>query len=229
MEKQLNVEVRLETKDIFKFLIYHSLTTWQGKVTWLLGILALVGAPIMMLVVKDNFTAIIFLIVAIMYLGVTPLSHYNNAKRQMMANSVFRNKIVFNLTDELILVNQYTGEASLFWDQISRIDINRSYYFIYINDKQAFILPKRFIDKNNAKEWEDFLVQKRELALKNENNAAAKEAASTGKASGKTGGKEDNANTLSKSLKEKAKAGLQFNKSETKPKQSKGKQNKKQK
>lgn len=160
MEKQWKIDVKLTTNDIFWFLINHGFSTWQGKVTWGLGILALIGAPVMLLVVKDNFTAIVFLLVAIMYLLVTPLSLYSNAKRQMISNSVFKNKIVFTLYEEMLQIKQYTGEVKLFWTQIEKIEITRYFYFLYVNGRQAFIIPKRFIDEIDAKDIAALLLDK---------------------------------------------------------------------
>ncbi|RRD94088.1 hypothetical protein EII17_09845 [Clostridiales bacterium COT073_COT-073] len=160
MEKQWKIDVRLTANDIFWFLINHGFSTWQGKVTWGLGILALIGAPVMLLVVKDNFTAIIFLLVAIMYLLVTPLSLYSNAKRQMISNSVFKNKIVFTLYEEMLQIKQYTGEVKLFWTQMEKIEITRHFYFLYVNGRQAFIIPKRSIEEIDAKDVATLLLDK---------------------------------------------------------------------
>lgn len=142
MNNEWKAEVKLTVKDIFIFLLRHSFSTWQGKVTWLLGVLALIGAPVIMLYGKDNFSAFVFLVVAFIYLVISPLSLYSNAKRQMISNSVFKNRIVFRFRDDLIHVTQYTGEVELFWHQIEKIDITAKYFYLYVNDKQAFIVPK---------------------------------------------------------------------------------------
>lgn len=166
MDREWKIDVNLTVNDIFFFLLRHTLSSWQGRLTWGLGILALIGGPVIMLTLEDNFTGIIFLIVAFMYLVVTPLSLYSNAKRQMISNSVFKNKIVFTLNDEILQIKQYTGEAKLFWTQLDKIDITRGMYLLYVNGKQAFIVPKRSVDPTDAEQVAELLIQKREELAK---------------------------------------------------------------
>ncbi len=160
MNQEWKIEVKLTVEDIFFFLLRHSFSTWQGKLTWGLGVAALIGAPVVAAVWKDAFTAIIFLLVALIYLVISPLSLYTNAKRQMISNSVFKNKIIFTIDSEMLQIKQYTGEAKLFWHQLEAMDLNGKSYLLYVNSKQAFILPKRFIAAEDAAELEKLLKEK---------------------------------------------------------------------
>ena len=160
MNKEWKIEVKLTVEDIFFFLLRHSFSTWQGKLTWGLGVAALIGAPVVAAVWKDAFTAMIFLMVALIYLVISPLSLYTNAKRQIISNSVFKNKIIFTLDEEMLQIKQYTGEAKLFWHQLEGIDLAGKSYLLYVNNKQAFILPKRFIAAADAAEVEKLLKEK---------------------------------------------------------------------
>lgn len=166
MNKEVLVEVKLTAQDIFKFLMYHSFSTWQGKLTWALGFVALIIAPIMMFVAEDNFSALVFLVVAIMYLIVTPLSFFKNAKRQMLTNSVFKNKISFTFGEEVFQVKQYTGQVSFFWNQLSKISIAKEFYLLYINSQQAFIVPKRFVLSGEVDLLDKLLESKKEITNK---------------------------------------------------------------
>ena len=160
MNQEWKIEVKLTVEDIFFFLLRHSFSTWQGKLTWGLGAAALIGAPVVAAVWKDAFTAIIFLLVALIYLVISPLSLYTNAKRQMISNSVFKNKITFTIDSEMLQIKQYTGEAKLFWHQLETMDLNGKSYLLYVNSKQAFILPKRFIAAKDAAGLEKLLKEK---------------------------------------------------------------------
>lgn len=160
MNQEWKIEVKLTVEDIFFFLLRHSFSTWQGKLTWGLGVAALIGAPVVAAVWKDAFTAIIFLLVALIYLVISPLSLYTNAKRQMISNSVFKNKIIFTIDSEMLQIKQYTGEAKLFWHQLEAMDLNGKSYLLYVNSKQAFILPKRCIAEEDAAELEKLLKEK---------------------------------------------------------------------
>ena len=160
MNQEWKIEVKLTVEDIFFFLLRHSFSTWQGKLTWGLGVAALIGAPVVAAVWKDAFTAIIFLLVALIYLVISPLSLYTNAKRQMISNSVFKNKIIFTIDSEMLQIKQYTGEAKLFWHQLEAMDLNGKSYLLYVNSKQAFILPKHCIAEEDAAELEKLLKEK---------------------------------------------------------------------
>lgn len=160
MNQEWKIEVKLTVEDIFFFLLRHSFSTWQGKLTWGLGVAALIGAPVVAAVWKDAFTAIIFLLVALIYLVISPLSLYTNAKRQMISNSVFKNKIIFTIDSEMLQIKQYTGEAKLFWHQLEAMDLNGKSYLLYVNSKQAFILPKRCIAEEDAADLEKLLKEK---------------------------------------------------------------------
>lgn len=160
MNQEWKIEVKLTVEDIFFFLLRHSFSTWQGKLTWGLGVAALIGAPVVAAVWKDAFTAIVFLLVALIYLVISPLSLYTNAKRQMISNSVFKNKIIFTIDSEMLQIKQYTGEAKLFWHQLEAMDLNGKSYLLYVNSKQAFILPKHCIAEEDAAELEKLLKEK---------------------------------------------------------------------
>ena len=177
MDREWKIEVKLTVEDIFFFLLRHSFSTRQGKLTWGLGVVALVGAPIVAAVWKDAFTALIFLMVALIYLVVSPLSLYTNAKRQMISNSVFKNKIIFTLNSEMLQIKQYTGEAKLFWHQLAAIDLTGRSYLLYVNNKQAFILPKRFVAAEDVAGLERLLKekQKEDLNRRTESAGAAGE------------------------------------------------------
>lgn len=168
MKKSYKAEGKLSAKDIFLFLMRHSISTWQGKVTWALGILALVGAPIVWAVFHDSFTVLVFLIVAVMYLLVSPLSLYSNAKRQSLSNPVFKNNMTFAVDEEMLTVKQYTGENKLFWHQLEGIDMAKNFYLLYVNAKQAFIIPKHFIAAEDQKAWEELLKEQKEKIEKNQ-------------------------------------------------------------
>ena len=168
MNQEWKIDVKLTVEDIFFFLLRHSFSTLQGKLTWGLGVAALIGAPIVAAVGKDAFTAIVFLLVALIYLVISPLSLYTNAKRQMISNSVFKHKIIFTLDSEMLQIKQYTGEVKLFWHQLYSIHLNGKAYLLYVNNKQAFILPKRCIAEEHAAELENLLKEKQEELLKNQ-------------------------------------------------------------
>lgn len=168
MNQEWKIDVKLTVEDIFFFLLRHSFSTLQGKLTWGLGVAALIGAPIVAAVGKDAFTAIVFLLVALIYLVISPLSLYTNAKRQMISNSVFKHKIMFTMDSEMLQIKQYTGEVKLFWHQLDSIHLNGKAYLLYVNNKQAFILPKRCIAEEHAAELENLLKEKQEELLKNQ-------------------------------------------------------------
>lgn len=68
----------------------------------------------------------------------------------------------------MLQIKQYTGEVKLFWHQLDSIHLNGKAYLLYVNNKQAFILPKRCIAEEHAAELENLLKEKQEELLKNQ-------------------------------------------------------------
>lgn len=159
MIDEYKVSVKITAEDIFNFMITHALGNKGNLATAIFGLVCLVLSPYFM-IRKDLFIAVILLFSGCAFVIGIPITMYSNSKRQVLTNPVFKRKITFIINEEHVFINQYTGEVTMKWPQISRIHENRRSFMFYVNDQQALILPKR------AFESVEILAAARELIQK---------------------------------------------------------------
>lgn len=146
------VRFKLTSKDIFLFIAYHSYSRWSGFLTGVFAIGSLIALPLTYFVWEDGLTSLILAFVVFMYLVVAPLTMLSQAKRQSLNNPVFKHKMTYQIEEERVFVQQYTGDVDLMWTDFERIGRFRQHYFFYVNANQAFILPLMSL-KNEKKRF----------------------------------------------------------------------------
>jgi len=113
---------------------------------------------------KDQFVTIALALMVFIYLILTPLNMYAQSKRQVTSNPVFKNPITYHISSEIFEVQQYTGTLRLFWSQLINIKITPFDYLFYVNDEQAFVVPKKSIHPDEIITLNEILEQvKKEL------------------------------------------------------------------
>lgn len=149
--------VKLKTKDLFRFMVYDGFYKISGIVTLVFAGLSLIMLPISAYVWHDQFTTIAFGAVVFMYLVLTPLGMFSQAKRQAMTNPVFKNPMTYHISEEIFEVQLFTGTIRLYWSQLVRVSRTRFDYFFFVNEQQAFILPKVAVDPDEVQLLESIL------------------------------------------------------------------------
>lgn len=180
MKKRIEVTVNTTTKDLYRFMLYHAYSKLSGMITLIFGIGSLIVLPIAYFSWHDNLVSIVLLLVVFMYLILTPINMLSQAKRQVMGNPVFKNPITFVITRKQFEAKQYTGNLTLLWGQLYKVAMTRKNYLFYVNDQQAFVMPKDSVAEDDiealnqllelAKEevpkeptWKDRLLGKKDL------------------------------------------------------------------
>jgi hypothetical protein len=145
------VQVTVNTKimDLFRFMIFHAYSKVSGMVTLVFSIVSLFMLPVSIFVWKDNFVTLAFALLVVLYLIITPLNMLAQARRQVRSNPVFKNPITYHISEEILEVQQYTGTARLFWNQLIRVKKTPFDYLFYVNKEQAFVMPKTDVDKDD--------------------------------------------------------------------------------
>lgn len=141
----LKINIEIKAEDIFNFLFTHAYTKKSGMITGAFGIICFILFPFSFFW-HDIFITIILFFGALTYLVLTPLSLYSNAKRQMLSNPIFKHSITYTFTDEGMDISQYVNSTTLKWDMIKKVRETSKSLLFYINEEQAFILPKRMIE-----------------------------------------------------------------------------------
>lgn len=164
MVKDVLVSGKLDTPDVVRFLFYHNYSRLGGALTGLFGLIGLVLSPIMFLT-GDMASGIILALVGFMYGIFTPLGFYTKARRQIRTNPVFKNKMTFKFTSDMLKVQLYTGASEILWQDVYVIKSLRDQMLIYIEETHALILPLRyFACEDDVALVKDF-VQRNQLDL----------------------------------------------------------------
>jgi len=82
------------------------------------------------------------LVFAVFILALLPFSVYTSAKKNFASPGKLREKIIYEITEENILMTGETFELKIEWDKIHKIMELKKWVLIYPNKKAAFILPK---------------------------------------------------------------------------------------
>ncbi|MBN2222139.1 MAG: YcxB family protein [Vallitaleaceae bacterium] len=157
MPDKIQVTVKTKTIDLFRFMAFHAYSQIAGMITLGSALLSLILLPIALLVWRDNFIALIFTLLIVFYLILTPLNMFSQAKRQVIVNPVFKNPIIYHISEEVFEVEQHTGNIRLYWHQLSAIKRSPFDYLFYVNKDQAFIMPKKLVGTEDLAKLEEIL------------------------------------------------------------------------
>lgn len=141
--KEILVSGKLTKQDVVWFMFYHHLMKTSGIVTLGAGLVSLVAVPVM-LYYDEMFFALILGLIAFMYGIFTPLDFYSRATRQLRMKPVFKNKMTFKFSEEGLRSQLYTGSMDIEWPHILMMTSNKNMFIVYMEEEQAFIIPKRY-------------------------------------------------------------------------------------
>ncbi len=164
MVKDVLVSGKLDSTDVVRFMFYHNYSRIGGALTGLFGLAGILISPIMFLT-GDMTSGIILALVGFMYGLFTPLGFYTKAKRQIRMNPVFKNKMTFKFTSDMLKVQLYTGASEILWQDVYKIKSLKDQMLIYIEETHALIVPFRFFAcEDDVALVEDF-VQRNRLGI----------------------------------------------------------------
>lgn len=133
-------EIKICTKDMYCFLMYHIYHRFSGVFSILAG-LALLAAGVLM---KEGQSANrwVFLIFGAVFLVYEPVSLYWQALKQVKLNPVFKHPLHYCVSNQGITVAQNEAVNEIQWDGIVRVRETRRSYLIYTGSRNAFIWVK---------------------------------------------------------------------------------------
>ena len=133
--------VKMTEEYMFHFLLYHNYSRFSGILGVILGIGSL-GLAVNSLLNSDTQTAAIGLLVAIMFLFVTPHTMKSRAKMQVQNSQMFQKPLEYELTEAGVVVRQDELEVSNSWDEFSKAVSTKKVVILYITSVRALIFPK---------------------------------------------------------------------------------------
>jgi hypothetical protein len=164
MPKLVQITVKTKDIDLFRFMLFHGFSKPSGLLTLSASLVSLICLPLSIFLWKDQFVTIALSLLVFIYLVLTPINMFSQSKRQVMTNPVFKNPITYHVSEEVFEVQQYTGTLRLFWSQLVRIKVTPFDYLFYVNDEQAFVVPKKSVSVEEVATLNEIIEQvKKEL------------------------------------------------------------------
>ncbi len=138
--EQVTVTAVHEFKDMALFMLRHTYANFVGVV----GILISIAALVMLILGygrDSKLTTVLIIIVAGLFLVVSPANLILRAKKQAALSHQDGNAITYTLSDAG--VDMFRGEeyASFTWDRLFKVYAGKTGFYVYLASNQAFVLP----------------------------------------------------------------------------------------
>lgn len=139
-EGSMECRILLKEKDMRHFMFHHTYTSFSGWFGVLLSVIALA-----MLIIGWKQYGIIHIValgfLALLFTVVQPVQIVLRAKKQIKAQDMFHDTLIYNLCEEGILVRQNEQYVNVIWEDIGKVVSTKRAMFIYTSPVRAFILP----------------------------------------------------------------------------------------
>ncbi len=133
--------VKMTEKYMYDFMLYHNYTHFSGLVGAIVGVLAL-GMTISNFISGDTQAAGVTLIVALLFLVVTPSTMKQRASMQVKNTPMFQETLEYELNEEGIVVRQGEAQATTSWEECLKAVSTQKSVIVYITRVRALIFPK---------------------------------------------------------------------------------------
>lgn len=140
MDNKIEFDIKMRTKDMYKFLLCHTYTSFSG---WFGVILSLVAFALLVTDFNghDDTEKLVLIMIALAFTVFNPLMLLSTAKRQVVSNAVYKEPLHYAFTDEGIVVSQKDQEETMPWDKIRKVKQFSGVYIVYTSKVHAFIFP----------------------------------------------------------------------------------------
>lgn len=161
---EVKFEVKMNTKKMFHFLMYHTYHSVQGPLSL---IFAIAGIGICIWTYGDvamNWT-ILYGFFGVLFLVYEPISLYMRAATQVKLNPAFKKPLMYVVNEEGIITMQGEYKAEIQWEDLRTIKESKAYFFCYTSVQNAFIFPKEDF-KDERQTAEKLLHEKKNIVKK---------------------------------------------------------------
>lgn len=134
-------EVKMTTKYMLDFMVYHQYTSFSGLLGAVIGVLGL-AMGISTISKGDVPAAMPMFLIAALFLVATPMTMRNRAKLQVEKSEMFKNPLEYEFTEEGVYVRQGEQEVLNKWDEFSRAVSTGKSVVLYVTRMRAIIFPK---------------------------------------------------------------------------------------
>lgn len=141
---QIEFDVNLTERDMYRFSMYHNYTGFQGIFSILIAILAFVAAVLTRGEVSTTYT-VLYVVFGIVFLVYVPLSLRLAVKRQFRLSKQLQSTLHYMIDEAGVTVTQNGESATLPWEQVYKITATRHNVLIYSTRVNAYIIPREML------------------------------------------------------------------------------------
>ncbi len=139
--QEIEFQVKLQTKDLYRFTMRHTYVSIGGIFSLLIsfGCLGICLANFRQLVPS---TIAVLLIVAALFTVIQPVMLYGKCAAQVKRSKDIKDELSYILSEEGITVRQGEEEARIKWYQIRKVVYGGKGIYVYMSPVRAFIFPR---------------------------------------------------------------------------------------
>ena len=168
-KENVKVDVRLDLKDYILFNYYFNKK--------MLTQVTIIGLILLFSLIYSSFyghgsinpTVMKFIYLIVAFIFVSYFLVYYRAKKVWDSSSLISETRHYSFDEEGLSSESQTSSSKIEWDKIYKVTETKKLLLIYISNMQAFIIPKRLLDKNQYISLISFVqkVDKKQLKIKN--------------------------------------------------------------
>ncbi len=140
MEQSIEFDVKMKTKDMYQFLLYHTYSRFSG---WF-GVFLSLGA--IFLLVKnfdmyDDQRRLILFVIGLLFTVVNPIMLLSKAYQQVKLNPVYKKPLHYAISDIGITIAQEEQEQTMEWEQMYKYHEFCGSIYVFTSRIHAFVFP----------------------------------------------------------------------------------------
>lgn len=141
--RKIEFDIKLRTKDLFLYTMYHTYLCLSG----VFGLLISIGSFVFFLLNLGKVpasTLCVLLMVALLFPVVQPVLLFFKCSRQIKKSKDINEALHYTLTGEKIEISQGDKKAEVHWFEIRKAVYLKNVIYLYMSPVRAFIFPKDF-------------------------------------------------------------------------------------
>lgn len=138
---KIEFEVKLTTDDLYRFLMSHIYSGFQGWLSIFLG-LAVIALSVWRFQELTLANAILYFAVGVIFIVYTPLSLRMRAKKQILLNPAMKETLRYVVDEEGVQTILGEEQTKMPWENVYKVVGNKHQILIYTTRINAAILPR---------------------------------------------------------------------------------------
>lgn len=155
MNKIIELKMKITTRDLWVFSMYHSNRGFQGVFNI---IFTLAWFYLLITQELDIPRRIAYLVCAMMFSVIQPLLLYLKSMKQAKTDAI-RQEFILSIQEKGLKVTRANSSGEFAWEDIYKTMFYPNLIIIYVDIRRAYLIPKRYW-KENQKELIQILKEK---------------------------------------------------------------------